>query len=140
MDIFFLYPCSHCIPRDSHQLVISELWVICIRNIFHVNFMARQWNLVVVLLNGPSGNTLFRFLVGIENVFSYICRIKISRPIPVNVAQRKFGLDEWVFVGPEHAELGTIFFAIQKKCATPPQKHGKSGNAAPGVFAVLVHS
>ena len=130
----------HCsIPRDLHYNIPIKRGVIFVRNVVHVNFMARQWNLVVVLLNCPSGNTLFRFLVGIETVFSHVSRIKISRPIPVNVAQRKFGLDQRVLVGPEHAELGTIFVAIQKKCATPPQTHGKSGNAAPGVSAMLVH-
>ena len=67
--IFLLYLCiqhRHRHRHASHDLVIGEVRVILIRHVHSVNLMTRQRNLIVVLLNGPSGHACFCFAIDIE--------------------------------------------------------------------------
>ena len=63
--MFLLYLCIQH-RHASHDPVIGEVRVILIRHVIRVNFMTRQRNLIVVLLNGPSGHACFCFAIDIE--------------------------------------------------------------------------
>ena len=123
---------------ELQQDVIRKIRIIIIRHVCQGNFMTRQRNLIIILLNGPSHRAFFGLITDIEHVFPHVSRIKISRPVAIDVTQRKFGLDQRVLVGPIHAQFGTIFVAIQKKCTTPSQKYSKSCNSSLAVFAVFI--
>ena len=72
-------------------------------------------------------------------MFSHIRGIECLRPIAVNVSQRQFGLHERVFIGPVHAQLGTVFFAVHEKSTAPSQENGKPHKPTPRVLSMLIH-
>ena len=121
-----------------NQFVIGEFWIVLIRHRFHVYFVTRQRNLIVIILNSPIWYAIFCFPANVQFIFAHIRRIEWARPVSVYVSQRQLGFHKGILVGPIHAELGTVFISVHKKRTTPPQKHSKPHNAPPRVFPMRI--
>ena len=71
-NYFFCIYALRLVAPISQYDVIGEFCVIFGRNIRHVNFMTRYRDLVVILLNCPSTQTFFCFIIEDETIFSNI--------------------------------------------------------------------